>query len=278
MVARSLFAGLVDDAALFPPGNAPMERALAEHAEHRASPYADVVGPFLCPASRVGELTATLAGEQELSLSLVFDVTGDEAHSALRTVAADPRLRLVGVEAAYARLGDDAATVGGNLARLPGVTGFLEVPQTGFDPALDLVGAGWAAAKYRTGGTTPDAFPSEAQLAAFLVSATGRGVAFKLTAGLHHAVRHTGEGTGFGHHGVLNVLVATRAAARGASAEAVSAVLAERSPATLVAEVGAWSEDACMGVRAAFRSFGCCGVTDPIDDLYALRLLEGGHA
>lgn len=278
MVARSLFAGLVDDAALFPPGNAAMGRALAEHATHRASPYADVVGPFLCPASRVDELLAALPADQSLRLSLVMDVTGDTAHGALRTAAADPRLALVGVEAAFLRLGDDAATVGGNVARLPGATGFLEVPRTGFEPALDLIGSGWAAAKYRTGGTSAEAFPTEAELAAFLVAAVGRGTAFKLTAGLHHAVRHTGKGTGFEHHGVLNVLAATRLAQQGGSPDAVAAVLADRSAATLVAEIGSWADEAGPDVRAAFRSFGCCGVTDPIDDLIACGLLEGGHA
>jgi hypothetical protein len=39
--------------------------------------------------------------------------------------------------------------------------------------------------------------------------------------------------------------------------------------------VGQWDEGTCSGVRQAFRSFGCCGVTDPIDDLTALHLLEG---
>ena len=70
---RLLFAGLVDDAALFPPGNAPMATALAEHARHRSSSYAGLVGPFLCPATRVEELRATLPAQQPLSLSLVVD-------------------------------------------------------------------------------------------------------------------------------------------------------------------------------------------------------------
>jgi hypothetical protein len=39
--------GLVDDAAIFPPGNAPLEEALAAHRQHRSAPYADLVGPFV---------------------------------------------------------------------------------------------------------------------------------------------------------------------------------------------------------------------------------------
>jgi hypothetical protein len=276
VVPRSLFLGLVDDAALFPPGNAPMARALAEHAEHRASGYGDVVGPFLCPASRIDELTETLPADGRVGLSLVFDVSGDAAHHALRTTAVDPRLTLVGVEAAHARLGDDATTVGGNLARLPGATGYLEVARTEFEASLDLVGStGWHAAKYRTGGTVAEAFPTEGELAAFLIAATSRGLPFKLTAGLHHAVRHTGDTTGFEHHGVLNVLVATRVAQQGGSPDEVTATLAEREPGPLVQFVRDWDDGTCADVRRAFRSFGCCGVTDPIEDLADLGLLEG---
>jgi hypothetical protein len=278
VVPRSLFAGLVDDAALFPPGNAPMDRALTQHAEHRSARYGDVVGPFLCPASRVDELVATLPDDRRLDLSLVFDVVGDGAHHALRVTAADQRLSLVGVEAAHAKLGDDARTVGGNLARLPGATGYLEVARNDVTSSLDLVeSSGWHAAKYRTGGTSADAFPAEDELAAFLVAVTSRGLPFKLTAGLHHAVRHTGDNTGFEHHGVLNVLVATRVAQQGGSADEVTATLAQRQPDPLVRFVAEWDDGTCSGVRRAFRSFGCCGVTDPIHDLTALGLLGGSE-
>lgn len=278
MVPTSLFAGLVDDAALFPPGNAPMPRAVAEHESHRNAWYSRTVGPFLCPASRVVELLDAVPAGQRLDLSLVVDVAGDGAHDALRAVAPDERVTLVAVEAAHARLGDDAATVGSNLARLPGVTGYLEVARTGFDPALDLVPAsGWHGAKYRTGGTSAEAFPTEPELADFLLAATARGIPFKLTAGLHHAVRHTGDGTGFEHHGVLNVLVATRVAQTGGSRDEVVAALAERRGGHLVPFVQDWDEDTATAVRGAFRSFGCCGVTDPIDDLAVFGLLEGAR-
>lgn len=274
MVPRTLFAALVDDAALFPPGNAPMDQALKEHAAVRPTSRSQFVGPFLCPASRVTELRAHLPADESIRLALVFDVDGDDAHAALRACGADDTLELVAVEASAQRLGTDAATVGGNLSRLPGVTGFLEVPRTGFDDALDLVsGSGWHAAKYRTGGTTPEAFPSELELAGFLVAATERRLPFKLTAGLHHAVRTTDAGTGFEQHGVLNVLVATRVAQSGGAEEDVAAVLAQRSEAALVEFVSAWDEQTCSGVRASFRSFGCCGVHDPLDELGALGLL-----
>lgn len=276
MVSPTQFDQLVDDAALFPPGNAPMARALAGHATHRASPYAGLIGPFLAPASRVDELRAVLPPDQHLRLSLVFDVSGDGAHQALRGAWAEDRVTLVAVEAAYARLGDDAVAVGANLARSAHVTGFLEVPRTDFGTALDMVGRpGWHAAKYRTGGTTAEDFPTEVELAAFLVAATTRAIPFKLTAGLHHAVRNTAEDTGLEQHGVLNVLVATRVAQQGSGLAEVATVLAGRRPEPLVEFVRAWDDSTGAAVRQAFRSFGCCGVTDPIDELAALGLVDG---
>lgn len=278
MVSRSLFAGLVDDAALFPPGNAPMDRALIDHAEHRASPYGDLVGPFLFPASRTVELREALAADASLDVALVVDVTGDGAHSALRGVAEDERLSLVAVEAPYSKLGDDAVAVGRNLSRLPAVVGYLEAPRTDLEVVLDLVAAsGWHGVKYRTGGTDAEAFPTEAELAAFLVAATARSIPFKLTAGLHSALRHRAEDTGFEHHGVLNVLVGTRVAQQVGAAPEVEAVLAETDAARLVEFARDWDDAACADVRRAFRSFGCCGVTDPITDLEALGLVEGAR-
>jgi hypothetical protein len=270
----SLFAGLVDDAALFPPGNAPMDVAVRDHARHHAASYGEIVGPFLCPVSRIDELVAVLPEDQRLELSLVVDLTGEAAHAALRTVAGDPRLRLAAVEASAERLGDDVATVGANLHRLPGVVGFLEVPRKGLGAALDHVGpTGWHAAKYRTGGTSAVAFPTAAELAAFLRACADRSLPFKLTAGLHHAVRNTETSTGFEQHGVLNVLVATHAASTGHDIGAIAEVLDQRDADALVATVTAWSQQDALPVRRLFRSFGCCGVTDPIDELTELGLV-----
>ena len=269
-----LLAGLVDDAALFPPGNAPMPVALTEHARYREAPWAAAIGPFLCPVSRVGELLAALPPDQQLRLALVVDATGDELHQARRSAKADPRISLVAVEAAHARLGDQAVVMGQHLSHLGGAGGYLEVDRSGFEESLDLVaGSGWAAAKYRTGGVTPEAFPSERELAAFLVACAVREVPFKLTAGLHHAVRSTTD-DGFEQHGLLNVLVATRVAQTGGSVEDVAVPLALRSADPLLGFVTHWDEGTCTGVRDAFRSFGCCGVTDPLGDLAALGLLE----
>jgi hypothetical protein len=44
----------------------------------------------------------------------------------------------------------------------------------------------------------------------------------------------------------------------------------------LAARVAAPDAPSPVAVRAAFSSFGCCGVTDPLDDLVGLGLLVPG--
>jgi hypothetical protein len=277
-----LVRGLVDDAALFPPGNAPMAEGLAEHARYRAEPWSAAVGPFLCPASRMAELAVRVRAEppsrdpglRGLQVALVNDVTDGDALNARRLA-----LRMGGLawmESRYDRLGEDPEAVGGGTGRRAGsIFTYLEVPRSDFGPTLDLIEREdqWQAAKYRTGGVTPDAYPDEAELATFLLACVARGLPFKLTAGLHRAARNTSP-EGFEQHGVLNVLVAVRHALDGESASDVEKVLALRDAETLTDAVRGWSDDEASGVRTLFRSFGCCGVTDPLGDLAALGLLE----
>jgi hypothetical protein len=99
-------------------------------------------------------------------------------------------------------------------------------------------------------------------------------VSFKLTAGLHHAVRHTDPETGFIHHGFLNILVGTIEAVDGAEVADVAATLAATDPAPLV--------DALRGrldrTRELWVGFGSCSVREPVEDLARLGLLSGPRA
>ncbi len=128
-------------------------------------------------------------------------------------------------------------------------------------------------AKLRTGGPSADSFPSEPEVAAFLRHAIDVDLAFKLTAGLHHAVRTTDPATGFEQHGVLNLLCAIKAALNGAEEDELATLLAERDAEPLVERTNGMSEADASVARAFWSSFGCCGVTDPIEELLGLGLL-----
>jgi hypothetical protein len=280
--SHPLLRGLVDDAALFPPGNAPMAEALREHEEMSDEPWAEAMGLFVCPASRADELLATQSQWGSVLVSVLADTTAAAAMTAVRTLKAARRSLPLGLEASLSRLGADAAPLAHEMRdrSLMALLGYLEVPRDDVAAGLDLVGAeGWHCAKYRTGGETPDAFPTEDELARFIATCVDQGKAFKLTAGLHHAVRNR-SAEGFEQHGVLNVLVAVygaiadRRAGRPADRDEAADTLDDRDGAWLAKEVRSWTRAEATAVRRTFRSFGCCGVREPIDELRALSVLE----
>ncbi|WP_017611549.1 hypothetical protein [Nocardiopsis salina] len=270
-----LYRRLFDDAALFPPGNAPLGQALPEHRAHRSGPRDEHVGPFLVSDARVAELCALLSREEAPGpLEVVVTVPGGAVDVPAALAAADdPRLRLVGLEVAASPGG--VGRVAGVLARHlpPGVSAYVELSREGEvagDPA-ELAGSGYHA-KFRTGGVSADAHPDEAELARSLHAAVGAAVAFKCTAGLHHAVRRTGD-QGFEQHGFLNVLLATAALLDGATAAEAAQVLARRDGHGLARETASIGEAEAERVRTAFHSFGTCSITEPLEDLVVLGLL-----
>jgi len=266
-----LFDRLIDDAALFPPANAPMATAVPAHLGYADAPHAGLVGRFLCPASRLDELAAALPSGVTVELGLIADTGLPGLPGALSLVASEPRLRLTGVEIALPD-GDAVESARRAVAELPrDVDGFVEVPRVpGFRGVLDvLIGSG-VAAKARTGGATAAAFPTEAELAVFVSGCVERGLPFKCTAGLHHAVRHRDRETGFEQHGFVNVLLAVHAALSGGD---VRAVLSTRDTQALAAGCRALTGADAARVRMSFVGFGSCSIAEPVADLTELGLL-----
>ncbi|MCK2244622.1 MULTISPECIES: hypothetical protein [unclassified Crossiella] len=277
MTTGTLFDGLFDNAAIFPPGNTPMAEAVRGHGGHTAAWYGEYVGPFLCGAERLPELRSLLGDRDEpLPLSLV--APSADLATAVAEVLAEPRIVLRAVEVALpaAEAVTAAGRVEATLTELlpPAVTGYLQVPVTAeFKSIVDRVAAGGHRAKLRTGGLEASAFPTERVVAEFVLACLSRGVPFKLTAGLHHALRHTAPETGFEHHGFLNVITAVHAGINGATSEEIERLLAERHPPAVTSSVRALGEPDRSLVRDAFVSYGTCGITDPITDLCRLGLL-----
>jgi hypothetical protein len=267
---RSLFTGLFDDAALFPPGDAPMAAAVPAHRELRAR-LGDLVGPFVVPAARLGELEEHLGDGEPFGISLIA-AAGDLPAAAAR-VTRSPGLVLAAVEipvATDAAAAREAVRVLDDV--LPAVVpAAVELPRTeARDEVLDVLAGTRHRAKLRTGGLRADLFPAAEELAATLAACVARGVALKCTAGLHSAVRHTDPATGFAHHGFLNLLAACDALAAGEPAAAAERWLRQDDPGALV---GGWSPDRIARTRAVFTSFGTCSVLEPVDDLVRLSLL-----
>lgn len=230
---RALLAGLIDHAPLFPPALLPLEEALEDHRRALASPHSWMVARFVCPASRLGDLDG-----EPLRISLVADTPLEQV--------TDCYLHSEGVVEAVE--GNDPA-----LASL-GTETYLE----GVD--LEEVRAAGARAKVRCGPEPP---PVD-ELAAFIRRCRDEGIAFKATAGLHHAVC-TGTQLGF-----VNLLAA---AVFGDEERALSEGDAE---AFTLGETFGWrdrraSANVCADIRRSlFISIGSCSFTEPVEELEAL--------
>jgi hypothetical protein len=276
-----LFAGLVDDASMFPPGSMSPADAVAAHRAHREAWYGPFVGPLLVPASAHGEVARHIAASE------VVGLIGDTGVAALpaaidRAHAAGWTLRQI--EVAVAKRGEDPQPGLAQLRRIAADTAgpsiYAEIPLTwGLLAALDTIAEQRAtgaqiAPKFRTGGLAAELFPTPVELAAVINACRDRDLPFKLTAGLHHAMRHTDPETGFTHHGFLNVLVATAVAVEGAEVADVAEALAATHPMPLIEPVRTRKNSP----RPLWAGFGSCSVMQPLTDLIRFGLIDGGFA
>jgi hypothetical protein len=282
-------SGLIDDAAIFPPGNLPLDRAVDEHRRHRTSEYADLVGGFVVNDGRIPDLVDILDEatdvepvETRLAINLVVSGGAGAIEPAVRWATRAPQLRLTALEFAQRDEDDlthNARRVGAALdaleEELADVTVYVEPPRVVDEPthgwleALDELAMRELPLKFRTGGVTPDVFPTCAELDAAISAALDRELPFMCTAGLHHAVRQSDPETGITHHGFLNVLAATRASLDGGDARATL----EQTEATALLED--LDDDTLARTRRWFTSFGSCSILEPHDDLVELGLVSG---
>jgi hypothetical protein len=238
---RALLTRLFDHAPMFPPASLPAEDALVEDGHAATSRHAFLLGRLVWPAS------AAVLPEPGRALSLVLDADAPEGVSAdaLELRYRDGLASLVG-------LADDV---------------YVEVPlDQELDSRLDELAALGLRAKVRCGGAQ---VPSAASLARFVRACRERRVAFKATAGLHHALPTGGE------HGFLNLLAATVFAGDEESA------LAESDPAAfrVTEEAFAWRARSASRAELArvrsedFHAIGSCSFFEPVDELEALGVL-----
>lgn len=233
-MSTTAFDAFFDDAAIFPPGNAPVDVAVKQHLHRQGNRDGVHVGPFVCDVAR---LPAVLeAASTRLPVTLVGPA--DEVVPALTTVARSS-VEIVGIELPGPRGSLPMAAARSAAVEMPWGAGF-EVPDG-------------AVLKLRCGGAY---VPTADELAGAIVHCVERDQAFKLTAGLHAAICHDGA------HGFVNVMAAVVAAMRGQDPAPVLSAGAESLDLTSLAES-----------RRLFRSIGTCSIEEPLADLRALGLL-----
>jgi hypothetical protein len=237
---RALLARLIDHAPTFPPASLPPGEALAEDARACASRHAFMLARLVWPAS------AAESVPDGRTVSLVLD---------------GPSNGRV-VESVEARYQHD----------LDGLTGlapevYVEVPvDDALEVRLDRLAARGLRAKVRCGDAE---IPSAPDLARFVRACRERGLIFKATAGLHHALPTNGE------HGFLGLL----AAAVFSGDELAAVEEADRSAFSMTAEAFAWRARVAGAAElqrargALLHSIGSCSFFEPVAELEALGML-----
>lgn len=237
----ALLRRLIDHAPMFPPASLPVDEALAEDARALGSAHAFMLGRLVWPASAAASIPHVR------DVSLVLDAGTPEG---IRVAAVEARDR-------------------GDLASLSGLAPeiYVEVALNDeLEERLDALAAAGLRAKVRCGGAT---VPGDAALARFVSACRGRGLVFKATAGLHHAVRTNGE------HGFLNLLAA--AVFDGHEEEA----LAERDESAfgLSERAFTWREHTASAAELErarserLHSIGSCSFFEPVEELASLGVL-----
>ena len=294
--ARLFFEGIVDYAGLYPPASVSMLTAVRNYANYRGSGAAWLLGRFVCPANSLAifsqqadvflprdagaipwRLTAVGSGD------IVADLEAISAFNERHRVCFDEVGAIVDAYEVKATSVADIDRL--DAAISPELTTYIEVPLTGdLDPLVAAIAHIGRRAKMRTGGVTPEAFPSGESVVRFLSACIALDVPAKATAGLHHpmcgAYRLTYEerppvGQMFGF---LNVFLASAHIAAGASHDDALLLLSEQNPGTLELNEHSIVWRGANGVRHFDRallqrvresvlvSFGSCSFTEPVDE------------
>ncbi len=239
---RILLDGIIDYAGLFPPARLASNEALKEYRAQREADTSWILGRFICPVSRLEQLSQLNSDSGSRSVLAVSAIVGSgetagESLQALqsdltriaRVAWIDKSLRVEALEikvpealAVDSRgldefLGNAAELFSASLPRLRSC--FWEIPRGADWPrVLDRAAAMlqslhsasveeapfWGL-KMRCGGLDAAAFPSVNELATVLETCLRFGLLFKATAGLHQPLPHPDPATGAAAHGFFNL-------------------------------------------------------------------------
>lgn len=290
---------MIDYAGLFPPAGLTMEATVANYDTYRRGNDRDLLGRLIVPVDRIAgfsdaarRLLPTDIAANPWPLSVI--VSGDLAE-ARREVLEFNCSHWRGSERGHASIDSVEIAVGTDTeldvatAAFPkSIEVFIEVAA---DPSPErliksIANAG-VHAKVRTGGVSPEKFPSAPALARFIAACHRHGVKFKATAGLHHPLMgrypltyESGSEMSV-MFGYLNLLVATAFIYAGLSEEVAAGVLSEDDVLMLdFDDTGvAWRGEhaSSSAIRAAREqlalSFGSCSFDEPVADARHLGLL-----
>ncbi len=283
--AQALLGRILEYAGLFPPAALEMESALRNYQSYAQTDEFWLLGGFVLPANRLKEFASAFervwGTEQERPWTLKVVCAGETAEDVRAIEEFQQGAVFIGsleTKAADARAAQEA------LERLPAARSrYVEFPPERASEVLPVLAEYGARAKIRMGGLTAESVPPVEKVAQFLLACARERVAWKATAGLHHAVRGVHElepaGSRVAMHGFVNVFLAGALAFFGADEKALVKTLSEEDAAAfqLDDEVIRWHDNALIAdqlekARNEFAiGFGSCSFEEPVQDLKQMR-------
>jgi hypothetical protein len=304
---RAFMHELIDYAGLFPPARLSMADAVESYARHLDSQHAWMLARFICPVGRLEEFSGfrqQLERHAPVRLSMLGTppsgaddyhemaqldanlVTGMEAEGWARATQLEVRwpTSLVDVDP-LRRYCDGLREAGCTYEKI-----FFEIDRAGTWQedvlrTVDILATTGdnLGLKIRTGGLTPDLYPTPAEVAVAIEACKSAGVPLKATAGLHHPIRHDQPQDGITQHGFFNVFGASILShSLSLSPADLTMVLEDRqiSAFRFGMDTFSWRDhhvelDQLESARRELAfSFGSCSFDEPIEDLQAARLLD----
>ena len=291
---RKLLTGAIDYAGLFPPAGLPMSEAVLNYATYRGSNYSWMLGRFIVMAARLDEFYEAARefipkdGEDAWRLSVV---AGEDVVDTLNRIKKFNALNGPGVvcDTVEVKVASHGA-IENAVASLPAeVKAYFEIaPDENLPELVATLALRKQSAKLRTGGVTPEVFPTTRQIIRFVRTCLAANIEFKATAGLHHPIRcfkpltyeeNAVSGT---MHGFLNLFLMTGFAREGYKVSVLEEVMEEEFGEVFRFEnhAAVWRENYRLNilhlerVRAfGIQSFGSCSFDEPVADLQKLGIL-----
>jgi hypothetical protein len=262
-----------------------MESALRNYQSYAQTDEFWLLGGFVLPANRLKEFASAFekvwGTEQERPWTLKVVCAGETAEDVRAIEEFQQGAVFIGsleTKAADARAAQEA------LERLPAARSrYVEFPPERASEVLPVLAEYGARAKIRMGGLTAESVPPVEKVAQFLLACARERVAWKATAGLHHAVRGVHElepaGSRVAMHGFVNLFLAGALAFFGADEKALVKTLSEEDAAAFKVDDGVirWHDNTMIAdqlekARSEFAiGFGSCSFEEPVQDLKQMQ-------
>lgn len=290
---RVLLSEIIDYAGLFPPSKVSMKAAVENFAEYKNGNFNWMLGRFVVPVARLDEFAenARKFFSSDKSVWKLSVLAGEDIYETVQKI--EDFNREFASQAVCDTLEIKAASsfeIENITAHIPeNFAAFFELPlEKNLAEMVATLAIKKQRAKIRTGGVTPEAFPSAEQIVRFMRICLAANVPFKFTAGLHHPLRcvkpltyETDAPTG-SMNGFLNVFLAAALLQQNYKSGLICQLLEDERAENFAfddAEI-TWRQEHFVSTpqlknlraRGAI-SLGSCSFTEPIEDLREIGFL-----